>query len=474
MKKILLLSTNQATTPYPVPPLGLALLYQRLRDAYQVEFLDGYLLSSDEVRRHLQEFQPDYIGLSIRNIDDMVKGSTHSYLPGILETYLAPIKESRAVLILGGSGFTIFPDELMAVFGADFGITGEAEEALPLLLQALEQGVEPSQIAGVVLPGKKAGIKTTSSLPLDKPFSSDLDTLLHYSPYSERGAYPIQTKRGCGHRCIYCSYPILEGRTFRKRMVAHVVDEIETTHDRIGNPSLVFEFVDSTFNDPPGHAEAICEEIIRRKLPVTLRTMGMNPVNISDNLLGLMKQAGFAQIDSTPDSASPVMLANYHKNFTIRHLREAARLIREHEMPTMWFFIFGGPGETEETLLESFAFIDEYIGRDDMVHITEGLRIYPRTPLVELAIAEGLIRPETSLLAPFFYVSTQLGDAELANIITREIATRPNCIRLTESRPPPELLQAALRERKEKNLTEPMFRTLLRLKRQHSQGERNV
>lgn len=251
-----------------------------------------------------------------------------------------------------------------------------------------------------------------------------------------------------------------------------MVDEIETTRNRIQNPGLVFEFVDSTFNDPPGHAEAICEEIIRRNLRVTLRTMGMNPVNISGNLLGLMKQAGFAQIDSTPDSGSPVMLKNYGKNFTIAHLQKAAQLIREYAMPTMWFFIFGGPGETEETLLESFAFIDRFIRQDDMVHITEGLRIYPRTPLAELAIKEGLIQKETSLLSPLFYVSSQLGDAELASIITREIATHPNCIRLTESRPPPELLQAALRERKEKNLAEPMFRTLLRLKRQCTQGEK--
>ena len=101
-----------------------------------------------------------------------------------------------------------------------------------------------------------------------------------------------------------------------------------------------------------------------------------------------------------------------------------------------------------------------------MVHITEGLRIYPKTPLAELAIREGIIRQETSLLAPLFYVSPLLGDTELARIISREIATRPNCIPLTETKPPPELLQAALRERKEKNLTEPMFRTLLRLKRQ--------
>jgi radical SAM superfamily enzyme YgiQ (UPF0313 family) len=467
VKKILLLSANQATTPYPVPPLGLALLYQRLRADYQVNILDGFALTGAELRRHLLEFQPDFLGLSIRNIDDMVKGSTHSFIPGILERYLPPIKEaSRAVLILGGSGFTIFPEELMAAFGADYGIIGEAEETFPQLLQALIQGDDPSQIEGVIVRGKTVIPKNRAHLPLDQPFSSDLDTLLNYAPYSERGAYPIQTKRGCGHRCIYCSYPILEGRTFRKRKVGHVVDEIEKTRDRMQNPTLVFEFVDSTFNDPPGHAEAICKEIIRRDLRVTLRTMGMNPANLSGELLGLMKQAGFAQIDATPDSASPVILKNYGKNFTLAHLWKAAQLIREYEMPTMWFFIFGGPGETEETLQESFAFIDAYIHQDDMVHITEGLRIYPRTPLAELAIREGIIRQETSLLAPLFYVSPHLGDTELARIVSHEIATRPNCIPLTETKPPPELLQVALRERKEKNLTEPMFRTLLRLKRQ--------
>jgi radical SAM superfamily enzyme YgiQ (UPF0313 family) len=467
MKKILLVSTNQATMPYPVPPLGLALLFQRLHSDYQVEFIDGLTITSEKLRRHLQDFQPDYLGLSIRNIDDMVKGSTHFFISGILEKYLPLIKEkSGAVLILGGSGFTIFPEELMAAFEADYGIIGEAEESLPQLLQALDHGQDPSPINGVILRGGKAPLKKTACLPLDEPFSSDLDTLLNYTPYNERGAYPIQTKRGCGHRCIYCSYPILEGRTFRIRNVSHVVDEIQKTQDRMQNPTLVFEFVDSTFNDPQGHAEAICAEIIRRDLRVTLRTMGMNPVNISGELLRLMKRAGFAQIDCTPDSASPTILKKYGKNFTLAHLQKAARLIREHEMPTMWFFIFGGPGETEETLMESFAFIDEYIHPDDMIHITEGLRIYPKTPLAELAIKEGVIQKEMSLLTPLFYVSPLLGDTELSRIITREIVARPNCIPQTESKPSPELLKAALQERKEKSLTEPMFRTLLRLKRQ--------
>jgi len=228
---------------------------------------------------------------------------------------------------------------------------------------------------------------------------------------------------------------------------------------------VTFEFVDSTFNDPPGHAEAICREIISRSLSVHLRTMGINPANVTDDLLVLMKEAGFAQIDSTPDSASPSVLRKMGKNFSLEQLQNSARVIARHKMPTMWFFIFGGPGESRKTVGETFDFIDQYIDQDDMVHVTEGLRIYPDTPLYKLAIKEKVISTNDSLLSPKFYVSSIIGEQGLKELIDDEIALRPNCIRISETKPPPELMAAAMRERKEKGLDEPMFRTLLRLKR---------
>ncbi len=467
MKKILLLSANQAKSPYPVPPLGLGLLYYRLQDRYKVKLLDGIHLDSSDIAKALEEFQPNYVGLSIRNIDDMVKGDAHSFLPSILDNFAAPVhKYKKAKLILGGAGFTIFPQELIEYLSADYGVLGEGEESILQLLQKLDCGEDVSDLEGIVeRGGQDYGIRK-NSVDFGKNYRSDLDLLFDYTPYKERGAYPIQTKRGCIHRCIYCSYPVLEGRHFRTRSVDQIVDELEQTSKRLTDPAQVFEFVDSTFNDPPGHAEAICRKIISRNLQVNLRTMGMNPVNISRELLELMVQAGFAQIDATPDSASPKMLQNYKKNFSFKQLVRAAELIRECDMPTMWFFIFGGPGETEETLEESFEFIDSHIFSDDMVNITEGLRIYPKTPLADLAIHESIIASGQSLLFPEFYVSPHLGEEKLSQIISEKIATRPNCIRLTDTKPPPELLQAALRERKKKNLQEPMFRTLLRLKQQ--------
>ncbi len=454
-------------TPYPVPPLGLACLHQRLKSDYEVKVIDGLEQSSSQVIACLNGFKPDYVGISIRNIDDMVKGEAHSFIPQILDDFIAPVRlHHQGVLILGGSGFTIFPHELMALSGADYGIVGEAEERLIRLLDSLDNNEDPSGLTGVITRGsKQPESKGQEYITLAQTFHAELDKLLDYSPYIDRGAYPIQTKRGCVHRCIYCSYPVLEGRLYRRRSVSHVVDEIETTVKRLG-PKVTFEFVDSTFNDPPGHAEAICRGIVKRGLKVNLRTMGINPTNVTDELLTLMKQAGFAQIDSTPDSGSPTVLKKMGKNFSLKQLQQSARIIEKHQMLTMWFFIFGGPGESKETIAETFDFIDQYINEDDMVHVTEGLRIYPHTPLYQLALKEQLITRDDSLLAPRFYVSPILGEEGLEKIICPEINRRPNCIRISETKPPPELMAAAMRERAEKGLEEPIFRTLLRLKRE--------
>ena len=72
------------------------------------------------------------------------------------------------------------------------------------------------------------------------------------------------------------------------------------------------------------------------------------------------------------------------------------------------------------------------------------------------------MEPGESLLLRRFYVSPELGRERLLEIVGREIATRPNCVRSSESTPPPAMLQEAARIRKEQGLTEPMFRTLLR------------
>jgi radical SAM superfamily enzyme YgiQ (UPF0313 family) len=465
MKKVLLINTNTETQPYPVPPLGLCLLAAQIESKYIVRIFDGTFGSTEELCRLADEFLPDYVGFGIRNIDNMVYENRKVYFDKIKGLFTEPLrKRSHATFILGGSGFSIYPGALLEYLGIDIGIVGEADESFPALLAKLDENLPFNDLPGVVLRSDNTQ-KASANGPVKKlnlPFA-DVDRFISFDPYRSRGAYPVQTKRGCSHKCVYCTYPLIEGSNYKIRDAEKVAGEIELAYRRLGN--ITFEFVDSTFNDPPGHAESICREIIKKGIQPRLRTMGINPANSGTELFDLMMQAGFSQIDCTPDSASPKMLKNLKKNFTLKQLIRTADLIRKKNLPTMWFFIFGGPGENEKTFAETFEFIDRYINPEDMVHMTTGLRIYPGTSLHRTALREGIIKRDDKLLEPQFYISPELGIDKLAAMIKDAASRRHFCVPSYESTPQKEMMMEALELQSKMTVKEPMFRTLLRLRK---------
>jgi radical SAM superfamily enzyme YgiQ (UPF0313 family) len=465
MKRVLLVNANTETRPYPVPPLGLCLAAASIAERFDVRVHDGTFDRGRGVAAVVRDFAPDYVGVGVRNVDDVIQdGGTH-YVAGIHTDFVRPIRDATtAPLVLGGAGFSIFPGPLMDALGADFGVGGEAEEAFPALLAALETGGRPEGVPGVVVRGgntpSAAARRTAASGPA---LFSRVDAWIDFTPYRQRGSYPIQTKRGCAHECVYCTYPTIEGRGYRLRPPREVVREIAEAADRLG--PVTFEVVDSTFNYPADHVRAICDEIVARGLSVRLRTMGVNPGGLDADLLARMKRAGFAQIDCTPDSASPAMLASLGKNFTREALERAAMLLAEFDMPTMWCFVFGGPGETEATVRETLDFIDRRVSDRDMVHMTQGLRIYPGTPLHAIALRAGIVDAADDLLASRFYVSPAIGRERLAELLCEASNARPNCLRAQDATPDPAMMREAMALRAATGLTEPMFRTLLRLRR---------
>ena len=466
MKRVLLINTNIEKAPYPVPPLGLCMLAAALRDRYEVKIYDGVFEEGRGLVALVQQYKPDFIGFSIRNIDDVVMDRVIFYLDAIMEKFIAPVREITDVpVILGGSGFSIFPAEVMKLTGADFGIVGEAEEILPILLSRLEQNLDTADIPNLITSASQE-VQQGSGFAFLKPVPdrfSEIDRWIDFTPYLSKGVYSIQTKRGCSHGCIYCTYPLIEGRKFRKRTATDIADEIEQAHRRLG--FITFEFVDSTFNDPKGHAEMICREIIRRKLKVRLRTMGINPRHTSEELFDLMMQAGFIQIDATPDSASPRMLKNLDKGFNLPEIEKMALMIRKFNIPTMWFFLFGGPGEDEVTFRETLDFIDHFVNPADLVYMNAGLRIYPNTPLYSVAVGEGMISAGQSVFQPpVYYYSAGMPKNQLDKLIKESAMTRHNCLPALETAPSPAMIAEAIEIQKKLKTGEPMFRTLLRIR----------
>src|SRR4030042_4349504 len=126
--KILLISVNREKMPYPVFPLGLAYLVRALRDeGHTTEVLDLCFSQSPsvELKETLQRFQPDLIGLSLRNLDNLTYPTPVSYLKEVEEVIQVCRQYSSAKLVIGGSGYSLAPKELLLHLDVDFGVVGE-------------------------------------------------------------------------------------------------------------------------------------------------------------------------------------------------------------------------------------------------------------------------------------------------------------------------------------------------------------
>ena len=144
--RVLLISANTERINMPVPPLGLGLVATATRQAgHEVTFLD--LLSEaepeDALRQAIEAGSPEVIGISVRNIDDQDMQNQRFLLEPVKHLVSACRSATNAPIVLGGAGYSMFPDAALAYLGADLGICGEGEVTFPALLERLQQGQQP-------------------------------------------------------------------------------------------------------------------------------------------------------------------------------------------------------------------------------------------------------------------------------------------------------------------------------------------
>jgi len=420
--RVLLVSTNRERQPYPVVPNGLACVASALDGVgHEVRFLD-LCFSRDPVSSAAdaaRSFDPDIIGVSVRNIDNSDAIALRHYTPEARDILQSLRRSSpRAKIIAGGAAFGVAPEALFRDLGVDYAVAGDGERASVALVDAMTSGAPVESLPGLVRDkdGRVAFTPPGEEAVLDSLPSPSLHRWIDLARYQRHGAtIPIQTKRGCVYKCVYCTYRNVEGWGYRTRDPERVADEIEELNRdaRIRH----FDFVDSTFNSPPGHALQVCEAIERRKLDIQLDTTNFTPAVAPTELLGAMRAAGFRSLGITAESASDAVLEKLEKGFTAAKVREVAERVEKHGLRTLWIFLVGGPGETRQTVEETLDFARWRLGRGDAVYVTVGLRIYPGTTLHRIAIAEEVVAADSSLLDPAFYFSRELAfDATVARL----------------------------------------------------------
>jgi tRNA A37 methylthiotransferase MiaB len=440
INQIVLVNPNQMKPV--VAPLALDYLSQMLTaEGFEVDILD--LAFDDDYRNIVADYfaqnTPLAIGITIRNTDDCYFASRDFVLRRTKQISDEIKKHSNAPIVLGGVAFSAMPEAIMRYFDVDFGIVGEGEAALPKFLRCLRTEGDFSHVPGLIYKTSEGYRRNpVEYLDLNKISLASRSAIDNLRYFTEGGMAGFETKRGCNQHCAYCLDPMSKGRKIRMRQPTDVADELECLLDM---GITHFHTCDSEFNIPSNHAQAVCEELVRRKSGEKIQWYAYaSPVPFTDSLAQLMKQSGCVGIDFGVDHGNDEMLGRLGRNFCADDLKQTAQICHKHGIIFMYDLLLGGPGETRTTLKETIDLMKKI--RPSRVGVALGMRVYPDTevgrlvrkvittvsqktskevstfmreviPNSEFRIPNsihGRIEGNPDFLEPVFYLSSELGD----------------------------------------------------------------
>ena len=408
----------------PTLPLGLVCVATATeKTGHDVKVVD--LISQPDacmvIGKTLEEFRPDVIGISVRNIDDQCMKNT-KFLLDQVKVIVADCRSfSDAPIVLGGAGYSIYPEASLAYVGADMGIQGEGEKAFPALIARIQERGGLEGIPGLYLPGH--------GLQSPRVFIQDLDGIPLPDHHLWRSCnlnfpeiwIPFPIKRGCPMNCSYCSTPAIEGNAIRRRSPGAIVEGI-ARHVEAGFRH--FYFTDNIFNIPSPYAREICCLLIAHRLGISWMCI-LYPGKIDEDLIRDMASAGCSEVSLGFESGSERILRIMNKRYKPGDVRQASQLLVDYGIRQTGFLLLGGPGETRGSVEESLAFADSL--PLDTLKVTVGVRIYPDTALAERAVDEGMITAGDDLLLPKFYLVRGL-EGCLYETVSTWMAKRPHWV----------------------------------------------
>ncbi len=370
-----------------------ALIHAGYRD---VEIFDG-AVERESLADRLARDPFDIVGIS-------------SPTPLIHEAWRAGqmAKAHGAITILGGPHLTLMPDESLMRAEVDFVARGEAEETLVEFADAIgAQHTVPLQMS---IPNIKGlSYRDSSGKIIHNPprlLAQNLDAIpfpayqlfkieryTNLQPLTDgldprARAYTIVTSRGCPYKCTYCSKPIT-GNTWRARSVDKVLAEWKMLVEDFGATEI--GVTDDIWNLNLNRAKEICRGLIElglNRVPwITIHGMKVNHTDAE--LFQLMKRAGCTRVGFGVESGDENIIKSVIKKAqTLDQVRAAFRNAKAAGIETMGFFIFGMPGETEETMEKTIRFALEL---DPDVANFMMAAPYPGTELWDLLQREGKI-----------------------------------------------------------------------------------
>ncbi len=404
------LPTSHLGSGERVYPLGLSRLAGVIEAENELIPLDMNMVPDPWMDLHniIKNAAPDAAVLSFRNIDPLA-GHHVSYLSSLKTAAMLIKKYSpKTVIMAGGPAFSLFPERFLSeIPEIDFGIAGEAEKSLPLLLEQMSGN---SSIPGLIWRDGKRIVLNPGGPGIDMDRVPEINThCFNPEDYIKGNAYVaamgIEGKRGCDLKCSYCIYPSLGGCRMRLRSPEKIADDMEKLSKEHG--IKLFHFTDSVVNRPVDHYEAVCKEIIKRKLDIGW-TGFFREDTFTDYNAGLAKDAGLAACYFSGDALNSFGLKLLKKRLNPDDILEASRISVKHDILTMCHFLLNLPLEEEKHRAESIDLLNRLLDIHSKAGnlgavIFNNIRLYPDASITQTLIKNSLLDKKTDLLYPVYY-----------------------------------------------------------------------
>jgi len=350
----------------PQVPLGLLYLATLAEDmGHEVIFIDCDVenVTIKKLCQRVIDEQFDLVGFS---------ATSPIYHKAVIAAKAIREAQPGVTTIVGGDHINILGKNVL-FDEFDFAVFGEGEETWPKFLERFESSNDDySDINGLIWRNGDEIIKNAprglfpdlDKLPLPAIHLTQIDAYkMTYAKWKNRkiGKYvSIMMSRGCPFKCTFCSESSdvkYNGQIqkIRFRSPENIVDEMEAhfkNHD-----VRHFFFMDSNITMKKRHTVQLCEEIIKRDLPITFE--GWTRANlINDQLMELLTRAGLVRLSCGVESGSPEILKIIKKDVPLEAIREFFRLCGKYDVEPMCSAMLGNPGETKKTVQETIKFLD--------------------------------------------------------------------------------------------------------------------
>ncbi len=260
-------------------------------------------------------------------------------------------KHSDAVVIIGGLHASMNYKETVKY--CDYVMTGEGDEAIIEVIEALDKGTPVESVKGIAcIKNRKIFFSGKRRPPENIDIIPDRYLCYNYKKMAGHNTLwaQVHASRGCPYNCDYCALVRHYGRRIRTRTPENVVEDIRQSiafHDDVHHRlAKMLWITDDNFFADRKWAVSVLKAIIRSGINYNFTIQARYEVGFDDEMLELLKKAGFSELAMGIEFLEDEAFEITNKSCTYDDVVRSVKNIQRHGLRVRGLFIVGADNHT--------------------------------------------------------------------------------------------------------------------------------